>query len=622
MAAANAPVGHRRIWARWLGVGLAVAVVTACTAPAQSSKDETSTVEAARRTSVTTTNPDVKVTVDAATLTTAQAAATADWGDAPLAVGQPVEVTTSSQMPPEGLTITRRYVHPLPEDSAATLAYFDTTYGTWVAVESTVSADRLSVSAVVHHLSLWTDIVSFGQSAATAVQQSLSSAADWAYYAVGKVFDVRVDAPSCDAGTPAWLTSVVAVEPNRNNSILICTGIDKNAAGVAVAKARVNRGFGFNAVIPANTAWTYNSTLDPKTSDEILKALGSLDEEFARSFRELTAEALMVGPGEEFSLGLTEADVRSTTDGVALRLDPPSILPFALTTLGQLVGTDAGLKADGYVAAIMATARCARDVKDTHDAETLARALLTCVGGIDDAMTTQLATYLSKRGVKDAGQVAGRVMGKLTVYLALIGPVFNGMNYWAETSSDLSAARTVTMFPTVVKAGPPPFDPDSTGQCATPCSVTGSVEFEHPSFGPVTLYTLLPDNPPGAATAVLVDAAGTVRWVLPGTEEERRQYEFSLADPATDSTGLYFINYNPGRYNGITVLKPTSVGMEVIAGWYDRPQGQDLYYASLEGPGSDGRYTVVKSSNDCTPDCASGKTTSVRLRWNGTTFAP
>lgn len=604
-----------------LAILTATLLLAACTSNADSSPSASTRADVGR-TAVVVPGTDVKAKLTGPKLTPEQDAAMKDWGDFPIAVGKPVEVKLDAALPPEGLTIIRTYDKPLPEDSAATIAYFDANYGTWVAVASTVAADRKSVSATVHHLSLWTDIVSFGQGAMDAVKEGLASAADWGYYQVGKIFDIRVDAPTCDSGKPEWLDSVTTIEANRNNSILFCTGIDKKVPGLAVVKARVNRGFGFNANFPS-TSWTYNSTIDKKAMEEIVKTLTELDQVVAGSFRDALADGNMVGPGEEFSLGLSEAQARAAQSGLALRMDPQPVLPFLITELGQIAMTDLSLKADGYVAAAMALAKCAKDLKGVQGFGSTSKALVSCLGSVDEAVAKQLATYLMKRGVKDAGKLAGRIIGKLVVVLAVIGPVFNGMNYWAEQSPDLAAGRTVTLFPKVIaKPRPVAFDPDSTGMCASPCTITGSAALNHPSFGNVTLYTLQPKSGPAEATAVLVDRQGRVRWALPGKAEERAQYEFALAEPATDSTGLYFINYNPGRYNGLTVLRPSPTGMDVIAGWYSNPMGQDLYYARLDGIGPDGKYTIIQSRNDCTPDCATGTTTEQRLKWNGTEFAP
>ncbi|MFT4398040.1 hypothetical protein ACLTEW_24255 [Gordonia lacunae] len=91
--------------------------------------------------------------------------------------------------------------------------------------------------------------------------------------------------------------------------------------------------------------------------------------------------------------------------------------------------------------------------------------------------------------------------------------------------------------------------------------------------------------------------------------------ELSLffATPAVDATGNLFINYNPGRYNGLLVISS------------DRQGGVkhiDRYNADLLGPGPDGQYAINQHSQDCTPSCAEGTTSTQSLRWNGTDYVP
>lgn len=81
----------------------------------------------------------------------------------------------------------------MPDGAAATFAFYDEELGAWHAVPSTLSADRTSLSATVHHLSLWTDIVSGSWA-------SLKNASEWAFDQIGKIVDVRVDAPRCVSG--------------------------------------------------------------------------------------------------------------------------------------------------------------------------------------------------------------------------------------------------------------------------------------------------------------------------------------------------------------------------------------------------------------------------------------
>ena len=87
---------------------------------------------------------------------------------------------------------------------------------------------------------------------------------------------------------------------------------------------------------------------------------------------------------------------------------------------------------------------------------------------------------------------------------------------------------------------------------------------------------------------------------------------------ALDKSGNVFLDYNPGRYNGVIVLRPVAGG---FANFRTLPTPGDFngrfYFAELSDADSDGTYEIISSSNDCTPSCAEGTTTSTVWRWNG-----
>lgn len=373
-----------------------------------------------------------------------------DWGTFPMAVGRPTEIRIDGAIPAEGLRITRRYERPLPQDSTATLAYFNTEMGSWVAVPSEVSADRRSVSAVVHHLSWWTDFVSGTEDAMRSIENAVASAAEWAHYNLGKVFDTRVDPPRCNAEKPDWVDSTQFIVTERNNPILFCAGADKSNPKMLVVKARVNRGYGFNVETGVKPAWTYNSSFEGGDLKDAWSSLADMDKTFAKSMRNLTAHGNMISPGEEFSIGLSENEARKNSGATAVKLTRQSGWQFILTTIAEAVGVDMIRKADGYAAALLATAKCSKELADVSDGATFARAATACVGGIDVTVAKQLGLYLLKRGVKNPGKLAGKIIGKASLYLACVGPVINALNYWVESGLD-EAARTVRVFPTPIK---------------------------------------------------------------------------------------------------------------------------------------------------------------------------
>ena len=148
-------------------------------------------------------------------------------------------------------------------------------------------------------------------------------------------------------------------------------------------------------------------------------------------------------------------------------------------------------------------------------------------------------------------------------------------------------------------------------------------KFTHPAWGASTFVACrnhvtakLPfiwEDGGYSAHVVVVDAKGKVRWKAADQSYygEGHAYGWKMAEPATDSTGNLFVSYNPGRYDGIVIYRPTSTGMRLV---------DDFYYAELSDPDSAGRYRIRKYTNDCEPSCAGGTTTSRLYSWNGTSY--
>lgn len=417
-----------------------------------------------------------RLTVQPASVTDPSVDDAQEWLAKGLLVGTPFEITTDQPLPAEGIVITRRYPAPLEPGMAATLAFFNETAQAWQAVPSDLSPDRTQVSARVSHVSMWNDFVSgsqealnkFKDKAGAAIKagvdftkttfeafknwsgEKLAQAADWMYYAVGKVFDVRVDAPTCDSSDPDWVDSVVHMPDNRNNSIRFCTGHDTKKPDLLVVKARVNRGFAFTATVAPKFAWRYNSTDSKGMWDQVIPWLTTTDQ----AMRDTVFEAaggdprLLVGAGEELALGLAETEVRKLSGNEVLVLNPPTPLVFLSSLLGQLLMQDGMLKDESHLPAMLAIAACAADVKKARadDLLTIAKATLTCLQSRSDDIAHLTAQAMGKAGrtPKVAGASAGLV-ARVSIYLALIGPVVSSMNYAAETATPKDS-RNVNVF--------------------------------------------------------------------------------------------------------------------------------------------------------------------------------
>lgn len=159
---------------------------------------------------------------------------------------------------------------------------------------------------------------------------------------------------------------------------------------------------------------------------------------------------------------------------------------------------------------------------------------------------------------------------------------------------------------------------------------SGVAQFEHPAWGRVSLVTCGPVSgqvsPTDRQGLLVVDAQNAVRWRRIYTEDSGPYYRLEPASPVTDATRNVFAIYNPGRYDGIAILRPTVTGINLLAGVYsdliDKATPSSFYYSELRGPGKDGRYTIRQYNNDCDPTCAGGTITHRDYRWDGKRYVP
>lgn len=156
------------------------------------------------------------------------------------------------------------------------------------------------------------------------------------------------------------------------------------------------------------------------------------------------------------------------------------------------------------------------------------------------------------------------------------------------------------------------------GWCGLRCKVNSRFEFEHPAWGVVSILTTIgPDNGP-SAIVVSSETTGDVLWL----DRSSSNYEYQLALDGPDGSGNIFVKYNPGRYDGIEVIRPTAEGMEVIHDDYSDSVEPPLFYsAALDTLSPGGAFDIEKIDWSCDPSCAEGKSTSTFFRWDGRTYA-
>jgi hypothetical protein len=415
--------------------------------------------------SISLTSPPAGQTlaVKAAKLPSAAYEGLRRWTSLGVIVGTPFAAEADGTIPPSGVQISRSYPAPIPEGIAIQLAFFDPTLNGWRVVPSQIAPDRRSVSATVTHLSLWDDVIagspqqletfrsamdSAGREVKSIAKKSYSNlkkfndaaiklyeqAADELYYAVGGMFDVRVPAPTCEGDPPGWVQDVIFLD-DRNTAIRWCAGHDKDDPSLLVIKARVNRGFGFLVETAAKPERVHNSTYDQASLDDLLEDLAQADQILGKSLREVLGQGKLVGPAKEIDFTFDQAAARTVRDSKPLvTFAPPSTAVFLISTLSaQVVDTGAGL-VEGWATGIISVARCTNQINTASDLLGGLNALQTCVQEAAEIIARNLAAGLVKLGVdpKKAGEASGKLLGKLTIYMALIQPVFNIFNFAAE----------------------------------------------------------------------------------------------------------------------------------------------------------------------------------------------
>jgi hypothetical protein len=160
--------------------------------------------------------------------------------------------------------------------------------------------------------------------------------------------------------------------------------------------------------------------------------------------------------------------------------------------------------------------------------------------------------------------------------------------------------------------------------------VSGRVHLIHPSWGHITLVTTRSadfDHPDSYIKAI--DAKGRVRWsadvdalyALAPAGVEPLYHSDAAVGASRDATGNIFFNYNPGRYNGVIVLRPTVGGFENFGSLpANGDYGARWYGAEVVDANHDGVFEV-EDTEFCHPDCTARGNRIVTFAWNGREYA-
>lgn len=381
--------------------------------------------------------------------------------DANVDAGHPVHLSISgAELGPSGAVIHRVLDHALPKGSRATLAYFDAAHSAWRAVPSTLSADRRTLTARVHHFSVWDDIE----------------------YAGGWLLDTRAGAPKCTGRPPDWVDDVTFLD-DKNGPMRWCVGRDPKDASLVVVKVVVNRSYGVAIRTAVKPTWTYDS-LFGGGPDALLSQLLADAPSAPASLRGPFGGRLPLMPGLEADFGFSEEQVRAANGGplvTAERDGNAAVAGLTYSLLTKVAGNEGNVgRQVAAVTALLAIAQCEGDLGRAlkkRDWAGLAMGAESYLTSNSDTVTNLLATtlpkVLPKADPKVLGKVAGKVGGKLWQVWA--AGAFYKLSTWALDQKLLKNAYELYVHPKIIRHDPPPHPvpPPTVATTSTPTPSDG-----------------------------------------------------------------------------------------------------------------------------------------------------
>ncbi len=363
--------------------------------------------------------------------------------------GTPMSVELAGEIPNTGVTLTRTYATPLPEAAAATFAFWNAEVESWQAVPSTLSDDRRTLTAVVHHLSWWNDFIAggkevideivegaknAGQAVGEWVNDSATDFAEGLRWGVGNIFSTRVELPECDFPTPNWVQEI-SVRTDVDDPVRFCVGYDKAQPQLLVVNARSNRGYGFPVELAVKPTWQYNSSSENTLGADI-EMLGHIDEVVGKAMGQLLNNGRFVAAGQEISYGIPASAMKGYDAEYLIELPAPTGAQFVVSTISQLVlawGVD---NVSGMLGASIAVASCWSDFASSDNASKVAISVLKCLSGADTEIAQMYATMLLKHGLaeKAAAAQAAKFVARFSLVLAFMPAIVSSFDYAAEVN--------------------------------------------------------------------------------------------------------------------------------------------------------------------------------------------
>ena len=100
-----------------------------------------------------------------------------------------------------------------------------------------------------------------------------------------------------------------------------------------------------------------------------------------------------------------------------------------------------------------------------------------------------------------------------------------------------------------------------------------------------------------------------------------------MLEPVTrkpDLAGNILVHFNPGRLNGVIVLRPTGRGFRTFGSLPNETEYDegDFYSAVARDVDGDRVYEIIQGTNNCDPSCGNGTSSQRVYEWDGRRYAP
>jgi hypothetical protein len=342
----------------------------------------------------------------------------------------PLQISLSgSALPASGATLTMTRTSPVPDGQTAALGFYDQGNGAWRSVPSTLSPDRLSITATVHHFSTWDDL----------------------YYDVGKLATQRTEPATCVGKVPSWVRASSFLE-DRNAPFRWCIGADPAHPDVAVLKVRNNRAYGFALRPAVAPAFAYSSLASELGLEDLLTAglRGTLNAPAA--IVGALKGVVFLAPDTEADFGFTQAQVRAAGTGPILVAERDPMWSVA-GALYAVMSKGAGSKTAGtFLLALISTIQCGQDVTHANSPALAVVELAKCSVKEPD-LVKNIVIDLGVRYTSQSPKVIAKAAVAARTVMLEIGAFFGGAQI-GEFLSDLrldGAAFEASIFPTIPK---------------------------------------------------------------------------------------------------------------------------------------------------------------------------